>query len=179
MQVTSFTSGRITSFAVSRDCKRLSLARGSNSSDVVLIRTERKSRRQKLPILGRLQHLVKCPRIWLAVSLAPQRQPQCIRRPGGRPRFAFERFNISSVCPRSAAKGGEGRRTWSEIAGLLGHIVKWARIWCSVRQAPHPQPHGICGPRGRPMRLNGLKIDSRTRLAQRRHRPETHRSQNG
>ena len=29
-----------------------------------------------------------------------------------------------------------------------------------------------------PMRWNGLKIDSRTRLAHRRHRPEKHRSQN-
>ena len=66
-----------------------------------------------------------------------------------------------------------------EIAGLFGPIVKWVRIWCSVRQAPQPQPHAICGPRGRPMRWNGLKIDSRTRLAHRRHRPEKHRSQNG
>jgi Tol biopolymer transport system component len=37
-QVTAFTSQRITSFAVSRDGKRLALARGTTSSDVVLIR---------------------------------------------------------------------------------------------------------------------------------------------
>jgi len=36
--VTAFTSQRITSFAVSRDGKRLALARGSTSSDVVLMR---------------------------------------------------------------------------------------------------------------------------------------------
>ena len=37
-QVTSFTSERITSFAVSPDRKRLALARGETTSDVVLIR---------------------------------------------------------------------------------------------------------------------------------------------
>jgi Tol biopolymer transport system component len=37
-QLTSFTSLRITSFALSRDGKRLALARGSTRSDVVLIR---------------------------------------------------------------------------------------------------------------------------------------------
>lgn len=37
-QLTAFTSQRITTFAVSRDGKRLALARGSTSSDVVLIR---------------------------------------------------------------------------------------------------------------------------------------------
>jgi hypothetical protein len=37
-QVTAFTSQRITRFAVSRDGKRLALARGTTSSDVVLIR---------------------------------------------------------------------------------------------------------------------------------------------
>ena len=37
-QLTAFTSQRITSFAVSRDGKRLALARGTTSSDVVLIR---------------------------------------------------------------------------------------------------------------------------------------------
>ena len=37
-QLTAFTSLRITSFAVSRDGSRLALARGSSSSDVVLIR---------------------------------------------------------------------------------------------------------------------------------------------
>jgi Tol biopolymer transport system component len=36
--VTSFTTERITSFAVSRDGKRLALARGTTSSDVVLMR---------------------------------------------------------------------------------------------------------------------------------------------
>ena len=102
-----------------------------------------------------------------------------IRRPGGRPRFALERRSLLFVCPLSAARCGEPRRSWSEIAGFFGPIVKWIRIWRSVRQAPQPQPHAICGPRGRPMRWNGLKIDSRTRLAHRRHRPEKHRSQNG
>jgi Tol biopolymer transport system component len=37
-QLTAFTSERITAFAVSRDRKRLALARGTTSSDVVLIR---------------------------------------------------------------------------------------------------------------------------------------------
>ncbi len=37
-QVTSFTSDRITAFAVSRDGKRLALARGTTTSDVVLIK---------------------------------------------------------------------------------------------------------------------------------------------
>ena len=37
-QLTAFTSQRITSFAVSRDHKRLALGRGSTSSDVVLIK---------------------------------------------------------------------------------------------------------------------------------------------
>jgi hypothetical protein len=37
-QLTAFTSQRITAFAVSRDGKRLALARGTTSSDVVLIR---------------------------------------------------------------------------------------------------------------------------------------------
>ncbi|MGO9263239.1 MAG: protein kinase domain-containing protein [Bryobacteraceae bacterium] len=37
-QLTGFTSQRITSFAVSRDGKRLALARGTTSSDVVLIK---------------------------------------------------------------------------------------------------------------------------------------------
>jgi hypothetical protein len=41
---------------------------------------------------GRLEHLVKCILIWLAVTLEPHRQPQGIRRPGGRPRLAFEFF---------------------------------------------------------------------------------------
>jgi hypothetical protein len=36
--VTTFTSQRITAFAVSRDGKRLALARGMTRSDVVLIR---------------------------------------------------------------------------------------------------------------------------------------------
>jgi hypothetical protein len=36
--VTSFTSDSITRFAVSRDGKRLALARGKTTSDVVLIR---------------------------------------------------------------------------------------------------------------------------------------------
>jgi len=38
---------------------------------------------------GRLAQLTKCDRMPLAVSLEPQRQPQSIRRPGGRPRLAF------------------------------------------------------------------------------------------
>jgi hypothetical protein len=37
-KLTAFTSERITAFAVSRDRKRLALARGTTSSDVVLIR---------------------------------------------------------------------------------------------------------------------------------------------
>jgi hypothetical protein len=74
---------------------------------------------------GRLKHSVKCTRIWLAVSLVPQRQPHCICRAGGRPRLAFERRNLSLVGPIPAAKCGEVRRTGSEIAGLFWHIVKW------------------------------------------------------
>ena len=37
-QLTAFTSQQITSFTPSRDGKRLALARGTTSSDVVLIR---------------------------------------------------------------------------------------------------------------------------------------------
>ena len=40
-QLTAFTSERITAFAVSRDGKKLALARGSTSSDVVLMRDQK------------------------------------------------------------------------------------------------------------------------------------------
>jgi len=57
--------------------------------------------------LGRLLQVVKWVRIRLAVSLAPQPQPQGICRPGGRPRLAFE-----------------DRPTGSERAGRFGQRVK-------------------------------------------------------
>jgi hypothetical protein len=41
---------------------------------------------------GRLEQSTKCILIALAMSLVPQRQPQSIRRLGGRPRLAFEFF---------------------------------------------------------------------------------------
>jgi len=41
---------------------------------------------------GRLAQLTKCDRMPLAVALDPHRQPHAIRRPGGRPRLAFEFF---------------------------------------------------------------------------------------
>jgi len=84
-------------------------------------------------------HRGKCLRISVAVSFAPQYQPQSMRGPGGRP----PRFGL----------GGSfhfGPRT----AGRRGQSVKCRRIWLVVRLAPQPQPHGIRGPGDRPMRLN-------------------------
>src|SRR6266700_2469250 len=48
---------------------------------------------------GRFGHLLKCVRIWLAVSLVPQCHPQGIRRPGGRPRLIFELLGLGSAEP--------------------------------------------------------------------------------
>ena len=66
---------------------------------------------------GCLGQWVKCVLIWLAVSGAPQHQPQSIRRPGGRPRLAFE------FLPRRSKLF-----TWGKAAGRFGHFVKCARI---------------------------------------------------
>jgi hypothetical protein len=89
-----------------------------------------------------LRPSAECILIWLAVSLEPQRPPQSVRRPGGRPRLAFE------FLPR--------RSTWREAAGRFGHIVKCAHILRPVSCSPQPQPHGIRGPGGRPRLTFGL-----------------------
>jgi hypothetical protein len=63
----------------------------------------------------------------------PQRQPQGIRRPAGRPRLTFEFLLRGSPC--------------SEPAGRFGHMVKCP---LAVSRTPQPQPHFIRGPAGRP-----------------------------
>jgi len=63
---------------------------------------------------GRPEPLVKCLRISLAVSGAPQTRRHSIRRPGGRPRMAFE-----FLPPRS---------TWSEVAGQFRLTLKRAHL---------------------------------------------------
>ena len=50
---------------------------------------------------ARLAHSVKCLRIWLAMSSAPQRHPPCIRGPGGRPRL----INDGSVIVQKSLVG--------------------------------------------------------------------------
>jgi hypothetical protein len=103
-----------------------------------------------------LLQVVKCLRIRLAVSLAPQRQPHGMSRPAGRPRLAVE-----------------DRAAISEMAGRFGQTVKWARISCSLSLAPQRQSHAMRGPRGRTMRLN---VGSRCQFLTRTrgtHRPQT------
>jgi hypothetical protein len=79
---------------------------------------------------------VKRARIWLALPLAPQRQPHSTRRPGGR----------HAWLAGSSLGGQRGRRP---PAGS-GHMVKCARIACPVSSAPQRQPQSIRGPAGRP-----------------------------
>ena len=66
---------------------------------------------------GRLEHLVKCVRIWLAVSSAPQGQPHGIRRPGGRPASPPGFCLVHSGPPargrwRRVLRVGARRRRW-------------------------------------------------------------------
>jgi hypothetical protein len=58
---------------------------------------------------GRLLHVVKCLRIRLAVSLAPQRQPHGISRPGGRPRLSPERVAQALARLHTVLAGGPRR----------------------------------------------------------------------
>jgi hypothetical protein len=68
---------------------------------------------------GRFAHMVKCVRIWLAVSRAPQLQPHSRPPVGGRAWLTGSSF----AGPRGA--GGAGR---------FGHLVKCARItWLNMK----------------------------------------------
>ena len=117
-------------------------------------------------ILGRFRHWAKCFRICGADSVAPQRQPQGMRGPSGRPL----RLDLGGNC-----------RILSPTFGRCGHSVKCFRIWLVVTLAPQSQPHGMRGPGDRPWRLiavgSSRQISIRTQLLQ-RHRPIKHRPQN-
>jgi hypothetical protein len=65
--------------------------------------------------LGRLEHWVKCVRIWLAVTATPHSQPHAIRRPNGRPCLAFGLLSGSFWAaarglPARAMRVGSGHR---------------------------------------------------------------------
>ena len=62
---------------------------------------------------------------WLAVSRAPQHQPHCIRRPGGRPRLAFEFLHV--------AGGRWPLSAYGEVRVLL----------CPMNSAPQRWPHSV------------------------------------
>jgi hypothetical protein len=90
-------------------------------------------------IHGRLEHLVKCVLIWLAVSLETLRQPHCIRGP---------RRSSSSLVGSLRRKQSAASRIW----------VKCARIWLAVSLDPQRQPHGIRRPSERPRWACGLPL---------------------
>ena len=119
-----------------------------------------------IEIFGRFRHWTKCLRICVAVSVAPQRQPQGMRGPSGRPL----QLDLGANC-----------RILSPTFGRCGHSVKCFRIWLVVTLAPQSQPHGMRGPGDRPFRLiavgSSRQISTRTRLLQ-WHRPIKHRPQN-
>jgi len=97
----------------------------------------------------------------VAVSLAPQCQPQSMRGPGGRP----PRLGFGGRC-----------RIVSGTVGRRGHCVKCRRIWLVVSLAPQPHPHGIRGPGDRPIRLmafgSSFQIVTRTVLLHLLHLPD-------
>ncbi len=72
---------------------------------------------------GRLEHLVKCVSIWLAVSPAPQRQPQGICRPGGRSRLASRLPAVHSGPPARGRRRRVAHREFNargRAAGFRG-----------------------------------------------------------
>ncbi len=65
---------------------------------------------------------------------------------------------------------------WQKFYGRFGHLVKCARIAVAESFAPHPEPHGMSGPDGRPPRST---LGTPRRQAHRRRRPPLHRVHSG
>jgi len=78
------------------------------------------------------------PRIWLAVSLAPQSQPHGIRRPSGRPRFGFRAPQSLIRLPTACSPMRRASAHMVRDRGLFGQIVKVGSHLVLVRQARNP-----------------------------------------
>lgn len=103
-----------------------------------------------------------------------QRDVQRPRRDGPLgPRFDLPPNAHAPSLMRSKAHGGQQHEQF-EFAetvmlirlhcGRLGHVRTWSRIVPAPCDSPHPQPHGILGPGGRPAPGARLRFTGRFRV---------------